>query len=416
MVFGLLSFLGLRPSFRQEKCKRLLNTVMERIKLLRSRRQTQMEQLLIDVAMLLQLRKEEKAQVWIGRICKELSLLSAYNKISDYCECVRNNLDEISHKEICPLKLQEALEGLCFAASYCADLPELQEIREIFASKFGVNYVTAAQELDPGCHVNRQFSRCLCAKDVADQIKRDLLKEIIDHHKLKHNTELLSCEEEEDEDEGNAHSGMEQIQGTSYSHDSELEPSEQREVQFTSVNAEGTGGNAKGRRGLSTAMVSDEDNNNAKSTLNLESRKSVSECAEMRSRVLKRPCNRNEGRSTKNIRLSKSTSDESPPHRIPPPPPPPPLPPSQVYCKTVPPSRAPPPPISLSSIATSWYNKIADETGRIQTAVPSSSSKQVQYNQNYDGSHIHPKLPKYEDLVFNFNEMKKHRHSFVSAD
>ena len=53
------------------------------------------------------------------------------------------------------MDLEEPVAGLCFVASCCADLPELQELREIFATKYGADFVNFAQELKDTSHVNR---------------------------------------------------------------------------------------------------------------------------------------------------------------------------------------------------------------------------------------------------------------------
>eukprot|EP00250_Pteridium_aquilinum_P022292 c25341_g1_i7 orf=565-1878(-) len=164
----MLSPLGLVPSFPRSKCKRLLNTTIKRIKLLRNRREAQIRQLRIDVAQLLKLHKEKKVQVWLGRIWKERCLLSVYAKIADYCQSVQTNLNDIAGQRECPGNLVEPLAGLCFAASRCADLPELQEFCEILAMKYGKGFVTSAQELRGDCHVNQQFLDDLCAESPSD--------------------------------------------------------------------------------------------------------------------------------------------------------------------------------------------------------------------------------------------------------
>jgi hypothetical protein len=45
--------------------------------------------------------------------------------------------------------------SLCFIASRCSVFPELHELREIFAVKYGSEFVISAQELKHSSHVNR---------------------------------------------------------------------------------------------------------------------------------------------------------------------------------------------------------------------------------------------------------------------
>lgn len=59
----------------------------------------------------------------------------------------------------CPLDLKEAISSVCFAAPRCADLPELQQVRILFAGKYGKEFVSSATELMPECGVNRQVAQ-----------------------------------------------------------------------------------------------------------------------------------------------------------------------------------------------------------------------------------------------------------------
>lgn len=54
----------------------------------------------------------------------------------------------------CPDELKEAICGLLFASSRCGDFPELQEIRAIFTSRYGKEFVARAIELRNNCGVN----------------------------------------------------------------------------------------------------------------------------------------------------------------------------------------------------------------------------------------------------------------------
>jgi hypothetical protein len=57
----------------------------------------------------------------------------------------------------CPFDLKEAISSICFAAPRCADLHELLQLKMIFATKYGKEFVVAASELMPDCRVNRQI-------------------------------------------------------------------------------------------------------------------------------------------------------------------------------------------------------------------------------------------------------------------
>lgn len=57
---------------------------------------------------------------------------------------------------VCPADLKEAISSVIFASPRCADLPELLQIRTLFTTKYGKEFVAAAAELRPECGVNRR--------------------------------------------------------------------------------------------------------------------------------------------------------------------------------------------------------------------------------------------------------------------
>lgn len=55
---------------------------------------------------------------------------------------------------VCPDELKEAISTLLYAASRCGEFPELQEIRALFTSRYGKEFVGRAIELRNNCGVN----------------------------------------------------------------------------------------------------------------------------------------------------------------------------------------------------------------------------------------------------------------------
>lgn len=55
----------------------------------------------------------------------------------------------------CPSELREAVASVIFAAPRCSDLPDLMHIRNLFAAKYGKEFIAAATELRPDTSVNR---------------------------------------------------------------------------------------------------------------------------------------------------------------------------------------------------------------------------------------------------------------------
>ena len=62
----------------------------------------------------------------------------------------------------CPEELREAVAGLIFGTSRCGDMQELQDVRRIFVSKFGKDFVQAATELRNGCAVDPKVLDYIC--------------------------------------------------------------------------------------------------------------------------------------------------------------------------------------------------------------------------------------------------------------
>lgn len=56
----------------------------------------------------------------------------------------------------CPDELKEAVSSLIFATSRCGGFPELQQIREMFVSRFGKEFAARAAELRNNCGVNHK--------------------------------------------------------------------------------------------------------------------------------------------------------------------------------------------------------------------------------------------------------------------
>lgn len=54
----------------------------------------------------------------------------------------------------CPEELKEAIASLIYVSTRCGDFPELLEIRAIFGSRFGREFVGRAVELRNNCGVN----------------------------------------------------------------------------------------------------------------------------------------------------------------------------------------------------------------------------------------------------------------------
>ena len=64
-----------------------------------------------------------------------------------------------------------SLNSFIFAASRCADIPELLDIRKLFGAENGKEFVAAAAELRPDCDVNRMIIKKLSVRTPSGEEK-----------------------------------------------------------------------------------------------------------------------------------------------------------------------------------------------------------------------------------------------------
>lgn len=154
----------------------------------------QCKQLRKDVAQLLQNGQEESARLRVEHIFREENILEAYILIEGFCEVITERLLTIEKQKACPGDLKEAIASLVFAAPRCADLPELQEIRSLFASKYGKEFTTSAIELHLDCGVNRQIIEKLSTRVPNIEVKLRLMQKIATEHDIEWNFEEVKTE------------------------------------------------------------------------------------------------------------------------------------------------------------------------------------------------------------------------------
>jgi len=171
-------------SFKSSKCKTSLRLAMSRIKLLRNKRDMQLQTMKRDLALLLQSGQDPSARIRVEHILREQNIMAAYDLIELFCESIVARLQIIESQRQCPVDLREALSSLIFAASRCADIPELLDIRKLFGAKYGKEFLAAAAELRPNCGVNRTIIEKLSVRTPSGEVKLKLMKEIAKEHNI----------------------------------------------------------------------------------------------------------------------------------------------------------------------------------------------------------------------------------------
>ncbi|KVI05362.1 protein of unknown function DUF292, eukaryotic [Cynara cardunculus var. scolymus] len=136
------------------KCKTCLTLAISRIKLLQNKRDMQLKLMRKEIAQFLQSGQESIARIRVEHIIREQNIWAAY--------------------EI----LEMFFASIIFAAPRCSDLPDLLSVRNLFATKYGKEFISAASELRPDTSVNRTIIEKLSVYTPSGDVKLKVLKEI----------------------------------------------------------------------------------------------------------------------------------------------------------------------------------------------------------------------------------------------
>ncbi|KAJ4791352.1 Regulator of Vps4 activity in the MVB pathway protein [Rhynchospora pubera] len=182
-----------RISRENAKLKSLLSVTASRAVVLKSRRVVRCNNTRDDVAQLLILGHHDRALLRVEHVVKEQNMVDVYSMIESYCYVIseRCAMLEKTTRE-CPEELQEAVSGLIFATSRCGDLQELQDVRRIFVSRFGKEFVEAATQLRNGCAVDLKLIQKLSTRLPSLETRQKVLQEIATEKgiKLESNVEI----------------------------------------------------------------------------------------------------------------------------------------------------------------------------------------------------------------------------------
>lgn len=160
------------------RCKTCLTLAISRIKLLQNRRDAQLKQMRKEIAQFLQTGQEAIARIRVEHVIREQNMWEAYEILEMFCEFVLARVPILESQRQCPSELQEAVASIIFAAPRCSDLPDLLQVKNLFTSKYGKEFVSAVSELRPDTSVNRTIIEKLSVNAPSAPLKLKLLKEI----------------------------------------------------------------------------------------------------------------------------------------------------------------------------------------------------------------------------------------------
>ncbi|KAL8188753.1 hypothetical protein R6Q57_029773 [Mikania cordata] len=149
-----------------------------RLYLLKNKRCCIATQLRNDVAQLIKHGHYQTAFDRVGQIYKDECIIAVYDLLDHFCEFVTLQLSYIRRTKDCPNDINEAISSLIFASARCGELPELLRIRKLFRKRYGERFEARALGLLPGNLVNFQIRENLSINKVPNEVKHKLLEEI----------------------------------------------------------------------------------------------------------------------------------------------------------------------------------------------------------------------------------------------
>ncbi|KAI4386474.1 hypothetical protein MLD38_004405 [Melastoma candidum] len=183
------------------KCKTSLTLAISRIKLLQNKRDLLLKQMRKEIAQFLQVGQEAIARIRVEHVIREQNIMAAYDILELFCEFVHARVPIIENQKECPSDLREAIASIIFAAPRCSDVPDLLQLKNLFITKYGKEFISSAAELRPESGVNRELIEKLSVSAPPAKVRLKVLKDIAQEHNLdwdSSNTEAELSKRHED--------------------------------------------------------------------------------------------------------------------------------------------------------------------------------------------------------------------------
>lgn len=162
-------FDGLLKSKFYTKCKTSIKLTKTRIEMIKRKRNAMQKYLRNDIADLLRNGLDINAYGRAEGLLVEVNMSTCYDFVDQFCGLISNNLSLMSKQRECPEECKEAVSSLMFAAARFADMPELRELRSVFADRYG-NSIEA--------NTNKEFVEKLKALPPTKDLRLQLIQEI----------------------------------------------------------------------------------------------------------------------------------------------------------------------------------------------------------------------------------------------
>ncbi|XP_055801560.1 uncharacterized protein LOC129870734 isoform X2 [Solanum dulcamara] len=147
-----------------------------------------------EIAQFLQTGQEAIARIRVEHIIGEQNVWAAYEILELFCEFVFARVPILESQKECPSELREAVASIIFAAPRCSDLPDLLHVRNLFAAKYGKEFIAAASELRPDTSVNRTIVEKLSVGAPSAEVRLNVLKEIAKEYNVEWDSSYTEAE------------------------------------------------------------------------------------------------------------------------------------------------------------------------------------------------------------------------------
>ncbi|XP_062159899.1 uncharacterized protein LOC133867204 isoform X2 [Alnus glutinosa] len=147
-----------------------------------------------EIAQFLQAGQEAIARIRVEHVIREQNIWAAYEILELFCEFVLARVPIIESQRECPPELREAISSIIFAAPRCSDVPDLLQIKNLFTTKYGKEFVMAVSELRPDSSVNRTIIEKLSISAPAAEVKLKILNDIAKEYNLEWNSSNTEAE------------------------------------------------------------------------------------------------------------------------------------------------------------------------------------------------------------------------------
>ena len=171
-----------KPKF-YTKCKYLVKITKTRVETVKRKKNSVCKYLKRDIVDLLNNSLDYNAYGRAQGLIEEKRRLSCYEFLEKLCVCVASNVSLLQSSSKCPEECREAISSLVYAAARVSEVPELRDLRSLFAERYGTNSLEQ--------FVNPEFVERFKAEPPSKEMKVELLQEIATEYSIKWDAKSL---------------------------------------------------------------------------------------------------------------------------------------------------------------------------------------------------------------------------------